>query len=153
MSLTLISPAFAENEPIPRKYTRDGDNLSPPLKWMGVPDNTRSFALMVEDPDAPSGTFHHCTIFNIPADHDRLPESVDTGPADWLRYAFNDFGNAAYDGPQPPPGDGPHHYHFRLAALDVPSLTVPAQAGAEEVWREARKHAIEETDLVGIYKA
>src|SRR5690606_7446645 len=114
MPLTLISPAFADGQPIPRKYTQDGENLFPPLRWSGAPDGTRSYALLVEDPDAPNGTFRHCAIINIPGTASELPQSVDTAP-DWpsLAYARNDRGNAAYDGPAPPQGHGVHHYHFR----------------------------------------
>jgi Raf kinase inhibitor-like YbhB/YbcL family protein len=152
MPLSIMSPAFADGETIPKKYTRDSDNLSPPLKWTGAPEKTRSFALVVEDPDAPSGTFRHLAIYNIPADRDRLPESIDTGPDHAVRFGLNDFGNASYDGPEPPQGHGPHHYHFRLGALDVPSLPIPTDLDAEAVWREARKHMIEEAELVGIYE-
>ncbi|MDB5552692.1 MAG: hypothetical protein JWL86_2676 [Rhizobium sp.] len=98
MSLTLISPAFADGEKIPVKYARDGDNLFPPVKWTGRPKNTKSFVLIVEDPDAPRGTFRHCGIFNIPADWDGLPESVDTKTGRGPRFATNDFGDARYDG-------------------------------------------------------
>jgi Raf kinase inhibitor-like YbhB/YbcL family protein len=152
MSLTLMSPAFAEGSTIPAKFTREGENLMPPLEWSGVPDDARSLALVVEDPDAPNGTFRHCAIFNIPADRDSLPQSVDTGNDNMLSYAINDFGNARYDGPEPPKGHGPHHYHFRLAALDVPTLGVPGGAEAEKVLDEVRKHAIEEAELIGVYE-
>ena len=153
MPLTLSSPAFAEGERLPVKYTRDGDNLSPPLRWAGAPEGTRSFMLAVEDPDAPSGTFRHWGVFNIPPDRSELPESVETGPeATGLRFAGNDFGNGRYDGPEPPPGHGVHHYHFRLIALDVPSLEVPAQAGVKHLLHEARKHALDEAELIGTYE-
>ena len=113
----------------------------PPIRWTGAPDGVRSYMLLVEDPDAPNGTFRHCAIANIPADAGELPQSVDTSP-DWpsLQYARNDFGNAGYDGPEPPKGHGVHHYHFKLAALDVPRLGVPKQAGIDRLWQEARKH-------------
>ncbi len=79
-----------------------------------------------------------------------MPESVETGPdRDELRAAKNDFGNALYDGPEPPENDPPHRYRFRLLALDVPSVSVPPAAGAEDVWAEAKKHAIEEARLEG----
>lgn len=153
MPLTLTSPAFAGGEKIPTKYTRDGDNLSPPLKWSGAPPGTSSFVLVVEDPDAPSGTFRHWAAFNIPADRSALPESVETGPqAKVARYGRNDFGHARYDGPEPPRGHGLHHYFFRLAALDVPSIAVPAKAGVDEIWKEAAKHKLAEAELVGTYE-
>ena len=153
MTLSLSSPAFAEGQTIPVKHTRDGENLAPPLRWTGAPDKVRSFLLIVEDPDAPSGTFRHFGVANIPADTDRLPESVDTAPdAVSLKFAKNDFGNARYDGPEPPRGHGVHHYYFRLAALDVPNISLPAEAGVERLWQEARKHLIEEAELVGTYE-
>jgi Raf kinase inhibitor-like YbhB/YbcL family protein len=151
MPFTLTSPAFAEGEAIPRKYARDRDNLSPPLKWAGAPAKTRSFALVVEDPDAPHGTFHHWAVYNIDAAADRLGESVETGP-DKHAYARNDFGVARYDGPEPPPGDPPHHYCFRLYALDVPSLAVARSAGAAELKHEAEKHALARAELTGTYQ-
>jgi Raf kinase inhibitor-like YbhB/YbcL family protein len=152
MTLTLTSPAFADGETIPRKYTRDGDNLFPPISWTGAPDGVESYMLILEDPDAPSGTFRHCAITNIPADASELPQAVDTAP-DWpfLKFARNDFGNARYDGPEPPRGHGVHHYHFRLAALDVPNLGVPPQADIDKLWQEARKHMVEEAELMGTY--
>lgn len=152
MTLTITSPAFADGERIPHKFARDGENLFPPLHWAGAPDGVQSYMLVVEDPDAPSGLFRHCAITNIPADANGLPQSVDTSP-DWseLKYARNDFGNAGYDGPQPPRGHGTHHYHFRLAALDVPKLGVPPQVGVDRLLEEARQHTLEEADLVGTY--
>lgn len=152
MAFTLTSPAFAEGQTIPVKHTRDGDNLSPPLQWTGTPEGTKSFILIVEDPDAPGGTFRHWAVYNIPADWDGLPQGVDTGPERAMRNGRNDFGNSRYDGPEPPRGHGVHHYHFRLGALDVPSLEVPADTGVEEVWRRAERHLIEEAGLIGIYE-
>ncbi|MGK9054231.1 YbhB/YbcL family Raf kinase inhibitor-like protein [Neorhizobium petrolearium] len=114
MTLTLISPAFADGEPIPVKYTRLGENLMPPLKWSGPPEQTKSYVLIVEDPDAPNGTFRHCGAFNIPANWNELSQSADTAPDGGPSFSQNDFGNARYDGPQPPKGHGLHHYHFRL---------------------------------------
>lgn len=151
MPLTMISPAFSQGERIPDKHARDGENLLPPLKWSGVPEGTRSFTLIVEDPDAPSGTFRHLGVYNIPATWEGLPESADTRGGGGPRFAVNDFGHARYDGPQPPKGHGTHHYHFRLAALDVPHLTVPASAGVEALWKEACKHKLDEAELVGTF--
>lgn len=151
MSLTLMSPAFAEGEPIPVKYTRDGENISPPLKWTGAPNGTKSFMLLVEDPDAPSGTFRRWAAYNIPVDHDGLAESIDTGPDKTIRHGLNDFGAQRYDGPEPPVGHGLHHYHFRLAALDVPSIPIPADAGAARIWDAAQKHIVGEAELIGTY--
>lgn len=152
MPLTLTSPAFADGERLPDKYARSDRNISPPLRWAGAPEGTRSFVLVLDDPDAPKGTFHHWCIYNIEPDRSAMPESAETGPdRQRLRVARNDFRNAYYDGPQPPENDPPHRYHFRLAALDVPSLGMPASAGVAEVWAEARKHAIEEALLIGTF--
>ena len=120
MPLTLTSPAFAEGRTIPVRHTTDGENLSPPLKWTAPPDDTKSFILIVEDPDAPGGIFRHRAIYNIPPDRDGLPQSLDTVPDRAVRFRKNDFGNARYDGPEPPKGHGVHHYHFRLGALSFP---------------------------------
>lgn len=153
MPLILETPAFAPNQNIPRQYSRDGGNVSPKVEWRGAPSGTQSFALVLEDPDAPRGTFRHWAAFDIPADADHLAEgagSTDSGSA--VLMARNDFGNAQYDGPQPPPGHGVHHYHFRLFALDVAELDVPADADAEHVLAAARAHAIAEADSIGTYE-
>jgi Raf kinase inhibitor-like YbhB/YbcL family protein len=153
MPLTLSSSAFAEGEKIPERYTRDGKNVSPPLKWSGVPDKAKSLALVVQDPDAPNGTFGHWAVFNIPPDVGELPDAESGRPGpEALRQATNDFGNAYYDGPEPPVGHGVHHYHFRLAALDTPSLAIPGSAGVARIWQEAQKHMLEEAELVGTYE-
>lgn len=152
MSLTLISRAFSQGERIPDKHARDGENLLPPIKWSGVPEGTRSFALIVEDPDAPRGTFHHLGVFNIPPSFEGLAENADTQNGGGPRYAVNDFGFARYDGPQPPKGHGTHRYRFKLAALDVPKLSVPASAGVEAIWKEACKHRLDEAELIGTFE-
>ncbi len=152
MPLTLISPAFAEGQRIPDKYARRGENIMPPLKWSGVPEGTRSFVLIIEDPDAPNGTFHHLGMFNIPAGWLSLQESADTVPGGGPRFVTNDFGFARYDGPQPPAGHGVHRYFFRLAALDVPSLSSISSAKVGELWREAKKHTLAEASVMGTYE-
>lgn len=153
MALTLSSPAFADGENIPQRYTRDGENVSPPLHWSSVPDGTRSIVLILDDPDAPKGTFGHWAVFNIEAGSSGVEEAAGGKPGPGaLRQGKNDFGNAYYDGPEPPVGRGKHHYHFRLAALDVPSLSVPAEIGVLDIWKEASKHALETALLVGTYE-
>ena len=118
MTLTLTSPAFSDGGRIPDKFARDGENMSPALKWTGTPEGTQSLALIVEDPDAPKGLFRHFIAYNIPPDRTELPQSVDTDASSGLRFGRNDFGGDAYDGPQPPVGDTPHHYFFQLHALN-----------------------------------
>ncbi|HYD89288.1 MAG TPA: YbhB/YbcL family Raf kinase inhibitor-like protein [Vitreimonas sp.] len=152
MALELSSPAFRHWEPIPKKYVRDGDNISPPLNWRGAPPETKSFALIVEDPDAPSGTFGHWAIYDLPAERMELAENAGRQDATTFREAVNDFGSSAYDGPQPPPGHGVHHYHFRLAALDIDSLDVPVDAHVRDILKAAAPHVLDETELVGTFQ-
>jgi Raf kinase inhibitor-like YbhB/YbcL family protein len=151
MALQLKSPAFPEGSTIPRKYTGDGDNLSPPLKWSGAPRGTRSFALLCEDPDAPSGTFRHWAVVNIPANENECAEGAGATAGNW-DFARNDFGHAAYDGPAPPRGHGLHHYHFRLAALDVDAVETSPDQTADELWRSIRPHVLAEAETVGTYQ-
>jgi len=152
MTLTVRTPTFRKDRRIPAQFSKDGGNLSPLVKWDGAPPGTRSFALVVEDPDAPKGTFRHWAAYNIPADLHRLDEgsgAPERGAA--LQMAENDFGHKHYDGPQPPPGDNPHHYHFRLFALDVPELDVDADCSAADVLEAARAHSLAEADTVGTF--
>lgn len=153
MTLTVSSPAFTRDQPIPRQFSRDGGNVSPPLEWQGAPPQTRSYALIVEDPDAPRGTFRHWAAYDIPADAHRLPEGAGSrqqGAA--VHMAMNDFGNTQYDGPQPPPGHGTHHYHFRLFALDVPQLNVPKNCAAKDVLAAVQNNALEQAEIVGTFE-
>ena len=153
MTLTVSSPAFSHNQQIPGQFSRDGGNVSPLIEWQGVPHGTRSFALVVEDPDAPRGTFRHWAAYDIPPGTHRLAEGAGSraqGAA--IHMATNDFGNARYDGPQPPPGHGTHHYHFRLFALDVPELNMPPECDAQDVLEAARSHAIAEAETVGTFE-
>lgn len=150
MAFELKSSAFRDNQPIPQKYTADGDDVSPPLEWSGVPDGTKSFALVVEDPDAPSGTFRHWALYNIKPDAHHLTEGH--GNREKTATAVNDFGDRGYRGPAPPPGHGTHHYHFKLAALDIDSLGPPPDADVEEVWRIASNHALGVAELTGTYQ-
>ena len=150
MTLTVRSPSFSENEKIPDKHAKDGRNLSPALQWSGAPENTRSFAFLVEDPDAPSGMFRHWALYDIPGDRTGLREGEDLSD---YGQGVNDFGNKGYDGPQPPRGHGVHHYHFRLAALSVDK--VPGLSGnpsASNVWDKVQPHLIEEAETVGTYE-
>jgi Raf kinase inhibitor-like YbhB/YbcL family protein len=144
-AIALTSPAFAAGEPIPREYTCDGANHSSPLEWRGAPAGTKSFALVMEDPDAPGGTFRHWGVYDLPFDRDLL-EAAAVG----LKQARNDFGQAGYGGPCPPPAGGLHHYHFRLFALDVASLG-PAPGDVKAIADEAEGHIVGEGELVGVY--
>src|SRR5690606_5928584 len=118
-SLRLTSPAFSEGQ-IPRTYTCDGENLSPPVSWSGVPEGTESVVLVLDDPDAPRGTFTHWIVANIPPDYNScaIPENVSFEDALGILEGSNDFGRPGYGGPCPPPGPA-HNYVLRLYALDA----------------------------------
>jgi Raf kinase inhibitor-like YbhB/YbcL family protein len=146
MAFRITSPAFADGADIPLRHTCDGDNLSPRLTWTDVPEGTRSFALVVDDPDAPGGTFTHWLLYDMPADGRELGQGGATGTS-----GRNSFGRNGYGGPCPPHGDPPHRYRFTLHALDVPSLG--ARNGTrEEVNAKIQGHVIGTAQLVGLYQ-
>ncbi len=136
MEFKLESPAFSYGSRIPVKYTCDGENVSPPLRWVGVPEGVRSYVLVVYDPDAPAGTFIHWVLYNVPAGLTELPEAVPRGEEVIEGIGVqgvNDFGDIGYGGPCPPPGHGVHRYFFALHALSVEKLDLPPGASAQEV--------------------
>jgi|KBSMisStaDraftv2_1062788.scaffolds.fasta_scaffold90139_5 Raf kinase inhibitor-like YbhB/YbcL family protein len=145
--IELTSDAFREGEPIPSPYTCDGTDQTPPLRWGEPPAGTKSFALVIDDPDAPSGTFRHWGVFDIPATARSLGGSERAGTE-----VGNDFGKAGYGGPCPPKGHGAHHYHFKLFALDTDRLGLSPAAKVKDVEDAAQKHAIAQGELVGIYE-
>jgi Raf kinase inhibitor-like YbhB/YbcL family protein len=152
MPLLLSSPAFPPGGAIPSEYTCDGTDISPPLVWSGAPAGTRSLVLLVDDPDAPAGTFHHWAVYDIPADATGLPAGYGPGrPASGFGEARNDFGNPGYGGPCPPRG-GAHHYHFRLMAISRPRLDLGPAATALDVEKAAAPYTIASTELVGAYR-
>jgi Raf kinase inhibitor-like YbhB/YbcL family protein len=144
--LELTSDAFRDGAAIPAQFTCDGANQSPALSWGEPPPGTKSFALVVDDPDAPNGTFRHWGAFDIPADTRSIAAGQTVG-----NEATNDFGKPGYGGPCPPPGHGPHHYHFKLFALDTDRLDLsnPTIADLES---EARSHAVGQAELIGTYE-
>jgi len=148
--MRLSSDAFLANEPIPARYTCDGDNLSPQLAWEGTPDGTSSLVVICDDPDAPGGAFYHWAAFDIPADCSGLAEGVDRKEAAF-NQAINDFQRTGYDGPCPPRTHGAHRYRFRLLALSVKHLA-HGRHSCREVDSMAGKHVISEANLVGLYK-
>jgi len=158
MAFTLSSPVFADGQPLPPRYTQDGENLSPPLEWYDVPAQTRSFLLVLEDPDAPSGTFRHWGVYNLARDRGRLPEGVGHGvaqagePVEDISAATNDYGHPRYDGPAPPHGDKAHRYVFRLAALDLEPLSRSLGLTVAEAMDAAQGHVIAEARLTGTYR-
>jgi Raf kinase inhibitor-like YbhB/YbcL family protein len=124
-----------------------------PLEWSGAPAGTQSFALVVDDPDAPGGTFFHWALWNVPAATQSLPEDYPTDPeVDGTRQGTNDFGDTGFGPPCPPPGHGPHRYRFKLFALGTEGLDLPAGARCADVEKAAAHQAIERTELVGTYE-
>jgi Raf kinase inhibitor-like YbhB/YbcL family protein len=150
--MRLRSSAFADGSEIPRRFTCEGEDISPPLAWSEIPSNARSFVLLCDDPDAPGGTWHHWAAYDIAATQTSLPLNAGGKTAALgFKQAINDFGKSGYGGPCPPPG-APHHYHFRLLALSVGKLSVRDGASCPSVESEARKHSLAEATLVGIYR-
>jgi Raf kinase inhibitor-like YbhB/YbcL family protein len=145
--LSLTSDAFQNGQAIPKQYTCDGADQTPALKWGEPPAGTKSFALVIDDPDAPSGTFRHWGVFDIPASTRSIGGGQQVGTE-----VTNDFGKPGYGGPCPPKGHGPHHYHFKLFALDTDRLGVAPNAKIVDVENAARQHAIAEGELVGTYE-
>lgn len=145
--LNLTSEAFRDGQPIPTQYTCDGADQTPALKWDEPPTGTKSFALVIDDPDAPNGTFRHWGVFDIPASAGSIGGGQKIGTE-----VSNDFGKPGYGGPCPPKGHGPHHYHFKLFALDIGRLGLKADAKIRDIEREAEQHAVARGELIGTYE-
>jgi Raf kinase inhibitor-like YbhB/YbcL family protein len=146
MALHVSSNAFSEGQQIPQKYTCDGQNLSPPLRWEGVPQNARSVAVLLDDPDAPSGTFTHWILYDLPGKTAELKEGSSGGG----KEGVNSFKNSRYDGPCPPP-NGAHRYFFHVYALDIDSLG-KAGLSQKDFSAAMRGHVLAESQLIGTYK-
>ena len=152
MAFELRSPAFKQGEDIPKKYTCEGEDISPALKWTGAPEGTKSFALINDDPDAPVGIWVHWVIYDLPADSTGLKEGISKEPmlADRSKQGLTDFGALGYGGPCPPPGK-PHRYFFKLYALDV-MLNLNPGATKKQLLKAMEGHILSETQLFGTYK-
>ena len=150
MAFALTSPAFANGAVIPTRFTCDGQDLSPQLDWTETPTSAKSFVLIVDDPDAPSGTFTHWVLFDIPG----AARSLAAGrkPGDVGLAARNDFSRIGYGGPCPPRGHGPHRYHFALSALDIDNLGLSAGVSRHEVEAKMRGHVVGMARLMGKYE-
>jgi Raf kinase inhibitor-like YbhB/YbcL family protein len=152
MTLTISSTAFQEGKPIPKLYTGDGKDISPPLQWADPPAATKSFALIADDPDAPRGTWVHWVLFNLPPDTHSLVEGVPKNEtlANGAMQGTTDFGSVGYGGPAPPKGK-PHRYYFKLYALDD-MLKLPAGATKAEAESAMKGHVLAESQVMGIYQ-
>ena len=153
MPLTIRSDAFEYGQSIPREYTGEGEDVSPPLSWTGVPASARQLALICDDPDAPRpDPWVHWVIYNLSADTTGLAEGVacDEAPGR-AAEGLNTWGSVGYGGPMPPPGHGVHHYRFHLYALDVPA-DLPAGLSKEQLLGRLSGHVVGEAELVGVYE-
>lgn len=150
MPLTLTSPGLPPSGDIPKQYTCDGSDISPPLAWSGAPEGTAGFVLVVEDPDAPGRVFRHWAAYNISADTTKLDAGYHAGTPAPFAEARNDFGKVGYSGPCPPPGNQ-HRYVFMLMALSRP-LTLAASPDAQAVITAARPYMIGRADLILRYQ-
>ncbi|HXF28575.1 MAG TPA: YbhB/YbcL family Raf kinase inhibitor-like protein, partial [Chlamydiales bacterium] len=144
MAFELTSKAFENGQKIPKKYTCDAEDLSPPLAWKDVPQGTKSFTIIMDDPDAPSGTWLHWIIYDIPGDYKELHEkihAIEISPKG-VRQGMTDFRRIGYGGPCPPPGK-PHRYFFRLYALDT-TLDLKPRCSREELEKAMKGHILAE---------
>jgi len=150
--MELTSAAFGHEKGLPKKYTADGDDISPPLEWTDVPGDTRAFALIVEDPDAPGGTWVHWLLYDLPHTATGLPEGIINEPQthEGAQQGKNDFGNYGYGGPAPP-SPAEHRYVFELLALDAPTGLQPG-ASRQDIQEATEGHVRAIAVLTGRYK-
>lgn len=150
MSFSIRSEAFEDGNPIPRRFSCDGKDVSPPLSWTTPPEGTRSVALIVDDPDAPAGIWVHWVLYEIPTDSRGLPEAVPARERlpDGTTNGTNSWGRLGYGGPCPP--GGTHRYFFKLYALDA-SLGLEAGATRERLLAAMKGHILGEAQLMGTY--
>jgi len=146
INMKIESPAFENNQPIPSKYTCDGEDVNPPLKISDVPEDAKSLVLIVDDPDAPLGTFTHWIVWNIDPKTSFIEEN---SIPDGAIVGVNDFGKNSYGGPCPP--SGTHHYHFKLYALDT-TLNLDKNSKKKDLEKAIENHILEKAEIIGIYK-
>ncbi len=149
--LAISSQAFREGATIPRNFTCDGEDVSPPLSWTEPPAGTRSVALIADDPDAPAGTWVHWVVYNLPASARQLPQATPKSPElqDGARQGVNDFGKTGYNGPCPPPGK-PHRYYFNLYALDS-KIDLPPGATKAALETAMKGHILAQPRIMARY--
>ncbi len=147
MVFQLTSPAFQAGQPIPVRFTCDGDDISPPLEWTTPPDGTVSLALIMDDPDAPVGVWDHWLVFNLPPDIHSLPENAALPPG--AQDGKNSWGRTGYGGPCPPRGQ--HRYFFRLYALDT-RLPLADGVGKQALLKAMEGHILATAELMGVYE-
>jgi len=152
MSFTINSTAFKEGGTIPKQYSCDGADISPQLSWEGAPAGTRSFALIMDDPDAPVGTFNHWVLYDLPGDTKGLSEGIPKEPTlpNMAKQGITSFRRIGYGGPCPPKGPA-HRYFFTIYALDVPTLGPGPRASKDDVEKNMKGHIIGKAVIMGKY--
>ncbi len=148
--MEITSTAFEHMRLIPSKYTCDGDNISPAINWKGIPESAKSLVLIVDDPDAPMGTWVHWIVYNIPPTMEGLPENfpADKETREGIKQGTTSFRRIGYGGPCPP--SGTHRYFFKLYALDA-ILGLPAGEEKEQLLNAMEGHILAKAELVGLY--
>jgi Raf kinase inhibitor-like YbhB/YbcL family protein len=151
MEIKITSSAFSEGDMIPKRYTCDSEDVSPDLAWSGIPQGTKSIALICDDPDAPMGTWVHWVLFNLPAESTELPAAIpsDKTLSNGAVHGKNDFGRLGYGGPCPP--GGTHRYYFKLYALDT-QLNLASGITKNQLLDAMEGHILAQGQLMGKYK-
>ena len=156
MAFEIKSAAFEGRAAIPKKYTCDGEDVSSPLSWTGAPAGAKSFAIIMDDPDAPPGTWVHWLIYDLPGDTAKLEEGIPkkeglaNGAKQGLVWGVDSFNRVGYYGPCPPPGK-PHRYYFKLYALDA-MLGLPPKVTKPKLLDAMKGHILAQAELIGLYK-
>ena len=152
MAFTLKSAAFKDGETIPKQYTCDGIDISPRLSWEWTPEGTRSFTIIMDDPDAPVGTWNHWILYDLPAETKGLAEGVSKEPTlpDGSKQGITSFKRPGYGGPCPPKGPA-HRYFFTIYALDITTLGLGPKASKEEVEGKLKGHILGKAGVMGKY--
>jgi Raf kinase inhibitor-like YbhB/YbcL family protein len=145
MTFTITSPAFADGQPVPQEFTCDGNDAPPPITVSDPPNGTKSFAVIMDDPDAPKGTFTHWLAYNIPAEGGAALRAT-AG-----KTLKNDFGRKGYGGPCPPPGHGAHRYYFTVYAVDQPALHVAGES-RNDLEAALKEHTLGKARLMARYE-
>jgi hypothetical protein len=150
MAFKILCGAFPEATPIPRLYTADGADISPELEWSDEPPGTKSFVLIMDDTDAPAGTWNHWLLWDIPATVHSLAQGFKPGRVG--ESGTNDFGKTGYGGPAPPKGHGPHRYYFRLFAVNAETLGLRAGARRTDLDLALETHVLDQALYMGRYE-
>ncbi len=144
MAFTVTSPAFADGQPVPKEFTCDGNDAPPAMTVSDPPQGTKSFAVIMDDPDAPKGPFTHWLAYDVSADGNALRATSG-------KMLENDFGRKGYGGPCPPPGHGPHRYYFTVYAVDVPALDVSG-GSRDDLEAALEGHTLAKARFMGRYE-